>query len=263
MDPRLLALCTTYGVFLRREALALGYHDQTIAKLVRSGHWVRVRHGAYTFGEIWARADKAERYRLRVRAAMRQANTEVVSSHTSAVAMHRGPLWGLDLGNAHLTRVDQRTGRKEAGVQQHRGEIVDGDVVEIGVHKVMSPTRAVLEVTTVAGVDAGVCVADHFLNRGATTFEQLRGPLRAHGALARDPPDRPRAPARQPALGVGRGDPRPPALLPRGAAQAGAAGGGLRRERDDDRPGRHGVAGARGVPGVRRPGEVPQAPAAG
>ncbi len=41
-------------VWLRRDALADGYTDQAIARLVRTKEWHRVRRGAYTAGELWA-----------------------------------------------------------------------------------------------------------------------------------------------------------------------------------------------------------------
>ncbi len=46
------------GVFLRREAEALGYHDQAIARLVKAGTWVRVRRGAYVYGADWDLLDR-------------------------------------------------------------------------------------------------------------------------------------------------------------------------------------------------------------
>lgn len=174
MDPRLLAICSTYGVFLRREAAALGYHDNAIAKLTRQGTWHRVRHGAYVSGKAWRDADDAERYRLHVLAALRQARTDVVASHTSSVMLHGGPLWGFDLSLAHLTRRDGRTGRKEAGIQQHRGTIAEGDVVEYGAFRTMSPTRTALEVTTLGSVEASLCVMDDFLHRKLVTPDSAR-----------------------------------------------------------------------------------------
>ena len=50
-----------YGVFLRREAEALGYHDQAIASLVKAGTWVRVRRGAYVYGADWDSLDQRGR----------------------------------------------------------------------------------------------------------------------------------------------------------------------------------------------------------
>jgi very-short-patch-repair endonuclease len=173
MDPRLLAICATHGAFLRREANGLGYRDDTIKRLVSAGVWHRVRRGAYVFGETWREADKAERYRIFCLAAIRQSKTEVIPSHTSAVALHDGPLWGQNTALAHLTRMDGRTGRKAAGVQQHRGTLVGGDTVVVDGRPVMAPTRAALETTTVAPVEASLCVVDDFLHRGLTTPEQL------------------------------------------------------------------------------------------
>lgn len=173
MDPLIDEIIAHGGVVLRKEALAQGYHSRAIAKLVDEGTWHRVRRGAYVSGEVWRRATRAERYRLYVLATVRQSKTDVVPSHVSAVVMHGGPLWGLDLGHSHLTRRDARTGRKEAGVEQHRGVIEEGDVVEVGGLPVMSPTRTALEVTTVASTEASLCVVDDFLHRGLTTAEAL------------------------------------------------------------------------------------------
>ncbi|QYJ03976.1 type IV toxin-antitoxin system AbiEi family antitoxin domain-containing protein [Nocardioides panacisoli] len=174
MDPRLEDLCLRHGVFLRREALAIGYSDKAIDRHVRDGAWCRVRRGAYVDGETWRTAARDERYRLHVLAAMRQSRTPVVASHVSAVALHGGPLWGLDLRHAHLTRRDARTGRKEAGVEQHRGRLEDGDVVEVDQRAVMSATRTALEVSTVSDVEAALCVVDDFLRRGLTTLTALQ-----------------------------------------------------------------------------------------
>lgn len=182
MDPRLAALCALHGVFLRKEAVALGYRDDVIAKLVKDKVWHRVRRGAYVFGETWRQADRDQRYRLYVLATKRQSKTEVVPSHASAVALHEGPLWGLDLGRSHLTRLDGRTGRNEAGVEQHRGVFETGDIVEVDGHQIMSPTRAALEVSSIANVEASLCVVDDFLYRGLTTPEMLAARYRTMNA---------------------------------------------------------------------------------
>lgn len=174
MDPRLEALCSTHGVFLRKEAVALGYRDDVIARMVREKQWHRVRRGAYVSGETWRAAENDERYRLFVHAAVRQADTAVVPSHVSAVALHGGPLWGLPLDHAHLTRRDARTGRKAAGVQQHRGILLPGDVVQLDGLDVMAPTRAALEASTQGSVEAAICVFEYFLHHELTTRERLQ-----------------------------------------------------------------------------------------
>ena len=173
MDPRLAAIQATYGVFLRSEVLALGYRDEHIARFITRKEWHRVRRGAYVDGATWRAADAAERFRLHCAAALRQADTEVAASHTSAVAFHRGPLWDLSLDNAHLTRLDGRTGRKERGVQQHRGAVLDGDTLAMGPYRVMSAARTALELTTIAPLDASLCVMNDFLHRRLTTKDEL------------------------------------------------------------------------------------------
>lgn len=174
MDEELRAICLRHGVFLRREAEALGYHDVAMARQVKDRVWHRVRRGAYTFGEIWASLDESDRYALLTRSALRQAKTSVILSHLSALPEYDAPLWGFDLGVVHLTRRDGRTGRKERGVHQHQGRILDGDVqIHDGV-PTMSPTRAALEVTTLGNLEASLCVIDNLLHRGLTSPEELR-----------------------------------------------------------------------------------------
>lgn len=104
---------------------------------------------------------------------VQQAQTRVVLSHVSGLPEYDAPTWGLDLSDVHVTRPDGRAGRHEAGVQQHCGAIVPGDVVSRHGLEVMSPTRLTLEITTVANLEASLVVANHFLHCGATTKEML------------------------------------------------------------------------------------------
>lgn len=173
MDPALVQICDRYGVFLRREAEALGYHDHAISGLVRSGAWHRVRHGAYADGDRWDDLTREQQYGLRCQAAVRQARTEVVLSHVSAANEWAAPLWDVDLSFVDLTRRDNRSGRKEAGVRQHRGLLVDGDVERVGELFVMSPTRTALEVTTLLDTEHSMVVIDDLLHRGLTDPERL------------------------------------------------------------------------------------------
>ena len=117
---------------------------------------------------------EVQQYAVRSRAAYRQANTDVFVSHTSAVPLVDGPLWGFDLDDSHLTRLDGKTGRREAGIQQHRGVVADGDVISAYGLQISSPLRATLEVTTIGCVEAALVVANHFLHRGDFTKDQLR-----------------------------------------------------------------------------------------
>jgi len=166
-DPRLLAIA------LRRELIAAGESDHSLARALRSGELARPRRGAYVDGARWRAMNEEHQYAVRARAALRAANSEVALSHTSALPLLDSPLWGLDLGDVHLTRLDGKAGRREAGIRQHRGDVLDGDVISAhGLH-LSSPVRATLEVTTVGCVESGLIVANHFLHRGEFTKEAL------------------------------------------------------------------------------------------
>ena len=151
-------------VWLRSDLLASGYTDSAIARLVRSGQWVRIRHGAYTDGSTWAALDESGRHLLRVRAVVAQARTSVVVSHASGLPFFDAPLWGIDLSHVHITRQDGRTGRKEAGVDQHRGAILDGDVAQCRGVDVMHPTRLAIELTTMADVEPSLVAVNDLLH---------------------------------------------------------------------------------------------------
>lgn len=166
-DPRLL------HIDLRSDLLRLGHTDRTLAAAVRGGQLARPRRGAYVLGPQWRRLSSDDQYAVRARAVERQARAEVVLSHTSAVPFLDGPLWGQSLANVHLTRQDGLTGRSECGVQQHRGQLCEEDVVEAYDFRVTAPARAVLESATVASVEAALVVANDFLHRGLTTAEEL------------------------------------------------------------------------------------------
>lgn len=159
---------------LRRELLGQGWHDRGIAAELRAGRWTRPRRGAYVDAAAWGSLDDAGRHVVVTRAVVRQAKTPLVVSHVSAVPWWGGPIWGLDLTAVHATRRDGETGRVEAGVHQHCGVILDGDVVLQHDQAVMSPTRTALEVTTVASTESALVVLNDFLHRGLTTPVEVR-----------------------------------------------------------------------------------------
>jgi very-short-patch-repair endonuclease len=174
LDDLLQTICHDHGVFLRREALALGLSDRAITKQVRAGNWVRVRHGAYTLRHLWEPLDEIGRFRLRSRAAFRTARSDVVLSHTSSLSMHLPTWWDLPLDDVHLTRRDGRSGRHEAGVAQHCGRVTDADVQYDGQFGFMNATRTALEITTITDVERSLVVVNSLLRAGKTTTERLR-----------------------------------------------------------------------------------------
>jgi hypothetical protein len=164
----------TVPVRLRRELLRQGWNDRAIAHQLRSGQWVRPRRGAYCDAEVWKSLDTASRHVVTTRAVMKQAETDSIASHASAVPVWGGPTWGLDLSSVHTTRKDGKTGRHEAGVHQHSGVVLDADVATRNGLDVMTPTRAAIEVSTVAPGEVALAVLNDFLHRELTTPEEVR-----------------------------------------------------------------------------------------
>ena len=161
-------------IALRKELIALGHTDRSLARAVADGQLAKPRRGAYVDGAVWRSLTEEERYAVRVRAALRQARADVVASHVSSLPFVVGPMWALPLDDVHLLRRDGKSGRHEAGIQQHRGAILEGDVVTIGDVEACAPMRATLEVATLTSVEAGLVVLNHFLHRGDFTAEQIR-----------------------------------------------------------------------------------------
>ncbi|MFZ2014986.1 MAG: hypothetical protein WAV00_14285 [Nocardioides sp.] len=161
-------------VMLRPDLLAEGLTDRDIGVLVRNGALHRLRHGAYAIGPDWRNADADARHALLARAVVRQARTDVVLSHVSALPEYGAPTWNLPLDVVHLTRKDRRAGRKERGVRQHQGVLLDGDVVTRNGVKLTSPDRTPLDITTLAGVEPSLVVMNYFLHEGLTTPERLQ-----------------------------------------------------------------------------------------
>jgi hypothetical protein len=88
---------------MRRDAVPLGYSDDELARLARSGLWSRLRRGAYVEGDI--PTDPLERHRLLVTATVSGLRRPAVVSHQSAAALLGLPLWGVRLDRVHVTRT--------------------------------------------------------------------------------------------------------------------------------------------------------------
>lgn len=161
------------GVFLRREAEAIGYDDRTIQQRVRSRAWIRVRHGCYTFPDIWTAADDIERFRIHGRAALRTHDARAVLTHTSSLAQHEVALWDPDLSVTHLTRRDGTNGRNGKDVTYHKGGLEDRHVGSANGLPVTAIDRAVVEHLLITGVESGLVTADNALHKQLLTPESL------------------------------------------------------------------------------------------
>jgi hypothetical protein len=161
------------GIFLRRDAIVRGYDDRTLRVLVRTGELHRIRRGAYIPTAVWSQLDDVGRHRATARAVLRTADPSAVLTHISAALEHDAPTWGVDLSEVHLTRTDGMAGRREAGVVHHCGHLSRTDVTLRHGVPVSTAGRAVIETTTIAGVESSLVTANWLLAQRATTREEL------------------------------------------------------------------------------------------
>ena len=158
---------------LRGDLVARGYNDRTLARMVKNGQLAKPRWGAYVDGAQYAELDALGRHAVASRAVLRQSKTPASLSHSSSLPWFGAPEFGLDLRDVHTLRHDGLAGRREAGVIQHCGALMDGDLVEVQGISLVCPTRAAVEFTTISSVEAGLVQVNHLLHTGQTTPEEL------------------------------------------------------------------------------------------
>ena len=162
-----------HGIFLRREAVAVGLSDEDLRKLVRSGELVRIRHGAYIHADGWTPLTAEDRHVLHVRAVMLTHDERVAVSHFSAVLVHQMDLWNAPLDRVHLTRLDAGSGRTTGDVVHHEGLWLPSDLTETRGLPVVRPVRAALEAVCLLDAEAGLAVLDSGLRMELFTKDEL------------------------------------------------------------------------------------------
>lgn len=169
----LLTIAREHGVFLRREAVALGMSDRALQKARQHGEIVRVRHGAYTLPELWAPLDERGRHLVTARAVLRTCTGQVMTSHHTGCVVHGLDLWRVSLQQVHLTRLDGLTGRRLPDVTHHEGLWLSEDVTTKHGITVSVPVRAAVESASLVGVEQGLVTVDSGLRSGLFSQEDL------------------------------------------------------------------------------------------
>jgi hypothetical protein len=170
-------------VLMTYELLAAGYDDRDIARMVGSGRFHRLRHGAYTYGEHWAGLDDVERRKLVAHATLRSARSPAVLAGPSAADLFGAPVWRMG-SDVHLGRLDQKAGRREGGKIQHRPALLAEDITVRGGVPLTSGTRTALDMIALADVPSALVTVNGLLRSGETTPELLERRL---GAMRHDP----------------------------------------------------------------------------
>lgn len=160
-------------IMMRHELLAAGYDGRAIARLRATGVLHRLRHGSYTHGEVWRSLDATGRRRLVARAVLRRARSAAVLSGPNAADELGAPVW--DMGDdVHLTRLDGRAGRREAGVVQHRGVVLADDLTIRDGLPILGGTRTAIDMLTIAEPEHALVTINGLLHGGETTVDLIR-----------------------------------------------------------------------------------------
>jgi hypothetical protein len=170
---------------LRRTAVELGYSDDELRRLTRSGEWSRLRRGAYLDGVPPSSTE--ERHRLLLRATVGGLRRPAIVSHQSAAVLHGLPLWGVGLDRVHVTRrppAVQDTGRF---LRCHVARLRADEVVEVDGLPATTLLRTVLDVACALPLEPAVVLLDRALHGGALDHAELRDGL---GALVGVPRSR-------------------------------------------------------------------------
>lgn len=185
--PRLML--SQGGIFLRRQALASGYTPTEFDAMTRpGGSWVRIRYGVYTTRDMLAKLDESARWQLRDRAALLVCNGQTVLSHSSAARFRKFPLYDVDDGLSHVTRLGSgQRSRVQAEIKHHVAHLSMDHVQMIDGIRLTSDVRTVLDVSREFGYRSGLVAADGALRAGASRSDLLA----AAASLSRCRPDRP------------------------------------------------------------------------
>ncbi len=162
------------GYLMRHQLIDLGFSDATIRAAMQSDLLRRVRHGTYVMASSWASLSASARHLVLVRSVLDKLGDGVVASHQSAAALYGLDLFDVDLDMVHVTRLDGRTGRREAGVVFHHGAVVPArDVREVGGRLVVEPVRTVFESCSQVSIESGMVLASSALRSAAVTKGDL------------------------------------------------------------------------------------------
>jgi hypothetical protein len=166
VNPKLKLLAGRQGgVFSRGQAGDCGYTPDQIRERLADGRWIRIRYGQYAeaadLSHLAPWDQQSVRHRRLVHAVMNSMRPGAVAvSHQSALALHGVPVWGPDLAEVQVSRLDKHRGGRIAGVRHHRGKLTAADLTTVNGLTVTTLPRALLEMACTSSFEAAVISAD-------------------------------------------------------------------------------------------------------
>ena len=176
---------STASCGLRRDALAEGYSDKAIAKLVRTHEWHRVRRGAYTSGELWDSLSPEDQHRVLCRAVLHDRASDALCSPTSPRRSSGVPRRGASTSTRSTSRGPTASvAARRRDWSTTADACSEDEVVILNGVRVTGAARSVAETCTIAGVEPSLTVANSLLHLGAIDMDATaanRSPSRDRG----------------------------------------------------------------------------------
>lgn len=148
-------------LLLSRDRMVHGLTPNELAKRVRAGHLVRVRHGVYTDGPSWRALKPWDQYPLRIRAAAEMFQTPTIFARHSAASA-----WGIPTIGEHPVEVltlKNDGGRSRGGISRHFAARTDLNVIELDGFLVTDRVRTVLDLAAFSPFAQAIAPLDHVL----------------------------------------------------------------------------------------------------
>jgi hypothetical protein len=149
-------------LLLSRDRLLHGLTPNELAKRVKSGALVRVRHSVYVDGEAWRAMKPWEQYRVRVQAAAETFEKPTVFARQSAASV-----WGISTVGLHhpvqALTFKNDGGRSRAGVSRYYASRAGLNVVRREGLLVTDRIRTVLDLAAFTPFAEAVVPVDHVL----------------------------------------------------------------------------------------------------
>lgn len=173
MDERLHRMAVRQGYLTRGQIVDGGYRDRDIKAALRAGVLTRLRHGIYAYSKDIAGLSDVARHKLLSYAVIDRLGAGFVLSHQSAAAVYGVERFGLPDGDVHVTREDERAGRREAGVVHHVGKMSPDDITIVDGRPVVRAARAVFETASISNAESGIVTASSALRLGLVSPLEL------------------------------------------------------------------------------------------